>query len=81
MMIKIMVITLVLVTCVALKATLLNALNNKKHILMNQHTGMLDNFTILAEGGENGLLKIKESIVIKTLEPTLHNKFKRIIYI
>lgn len=42
---------------------------------------MLDDFTILAKGGENELLKIKESIVIKTLEPTLHNKFKRIIYI
>ena len=40
---------------------------------MNQHTGMLDDFTTLSMGDDNGLLEIKESIMIKTLKPTLNN--------
>ena len=32
-----------------------------EHILMNQHTGMLDDFTTLSIGSEKQLLEIKES--------------------
>ena len=37
----------------ALKPTLVNALKVQEQILMNQHTGMLDDFTILAMGSDN----------------------------
>ena len=55
----------------ALKPTLVNASKVQEQILMNQHTGTLDDFTILAMGSDNELLEIKESIMIKTLKPTL----------
>ena len=43
----------------------------KEHILMNQHTGMLDDFTTLL-GDDNELPEIKKCIImIKTLKPTL----------
>ena len=40
---------------------------------MNQHTCMLDDFTTLSIRNDNELLEIKESIMIKTLKPTLNN--------
>ena len=37
---------------------------------------MLDDFTTLPMGGDNELLEIKESIMIKILKPTLNDKRK-----
>ena len=55
------------------KCKLVNASKTKKHILMNQHTGRLHDFTKLSMGGDNELIEIKECIMIKTLKPTLND--------
>ena len=52
---------------------LVNASKIKGHVLMNQHTGMLDDFATLSMGGDNELLESKKCIMIKTLKPTLND--------
>ena len=57
----------------ALKSALANASKIKDHILMNQQTGLLDNFTALWMGGDNELIEIKECVMIKTLKLTSYD--------
>ena len=45
----------------------------KEQILINQHTGTLDDFITLSMRGDNELLEIKESITIKLPKPTLND--------
>ena len=59
-----------------LKPTLINASKIKEHIVTNQHKGTLEDFTILSIGGHNNVLEIKESIMIRTLKPTLNDNIK-----
>ena len=49
-----------------------NASKIKDHILMNQQTGLLDNFTMWM-GGDNELIEIKECVMIKTLKLTSYD--------
>ena len=71
-----MIMILIVITYIALKPTLVNASKIKDHILMNQHTGILDDFTKLVKGGDNKLTETKESIFIKILKPTLNYNTK-----
>lgn len=54
-------------------ALVVNVSKINKHILMNQHTAMVDDFATLSMRGDKELLEIKERIMIKILKPLLND--------